>query len=479
MIDYDTSRMPLGALGWTRLLEAIEAAEPGDENEWVEFKAANNPTSTEGRAAIAKAIVAFANRDPQRAARWFGGHAFIVVGLHPGSLVGVEPVDPAHVHDAVQPFLCDPAPYWEPLPLAYKGKTVLIITIAPPRVGDPIACIAKSSGPIQDGNIYVRRPGKSEPARAADVRRLSERLGAARSTVDIAVQTDGDVSIPTADYVDDWVDHWITAERERLLGPLRPPPAPDGQSQWRHVGAFPDSSRLVADALKLSAANSALMRGLRKEHAESRSEQEYRDEVETYLQRCRDRLPGALPRVLARRATEVTFEVLNNTERNYERLQVRLHAEGDVYGFDHRDRFTGWSSIVGKAPRPWGPYIEDLLPALNRLHTAMPAIPSRNYTPRVGPEIVNGGSTDITFPAIDLRPRDAESLGTVLMVGGPEVGTGVTCSWFATATNVDGRAQGTFTLPVDPERVDISPSLAHEPPRTESGGATIVYPDDF
>lgn len=125
---------------------------------------------------LAKAIVAFANRDVTRAARHLGGRALVVIGLEPGNLVGAPMIDPAELHNAIQPYLADGAPGWDVQYVPYKNKRVLIVTVNAPQPGDPIHCIGKDGEKVRDGEVYVRNVGQSAPAKSAGLRMLSARL---------------------------------------------------------------------------------------------------------------------------------------------------------------------------------------------------------------------------------------------------------------------------------------------------------------
>lgn len=183
-INFDTSGLPpRGTVGWHELFDAVKVALPGDENQWVEFKANVDPSTKAGAATIAKSIVAFANRDPDNAANWLGGHAVILVGLEPGNVVGAPEIDPADLHNKVNALLGPPPPKWDATPVTYEGKHVIAITVDPPRQGDPIAVIGKSSGEVVDGHVYVRQVGKSERATSADIRRLVIRGQAADRSI--------------------------------------------------------------------------------------------------------------------------------------------------------------------------------------------------------------------------------------------------------------------------------------------------------
>nr|WP_246321735.1 ATP-binding protein [Nocardioides panzhihuensis] len=442
-----------------RLLEAVEAADPNDESEWIEFKADLDPSTKDGAATIAKAIVAFANRDPSRAQRWCGGHAYLVIGLAPGNLAGTADVDPAVLHDKVSALIASPSPDWDPTPVSYKGKPLIVITVAPPKAGDPMACIGKSSGSVTDGNVYVRVPGKSAPAKAADIRRLSDRLSPAAETLhDIAVTASEEVT--AVDYPVDWLDQWIDAEEDALLGPLKPePPWTQGKDLSNALlGFYPDaltSITRVGAAIEPQASRVNDM--LRTRHEEDRTEDEFRAAVAAYLDRCREGLPEGFEVIRANAGTPVTFSITNNTDRNYSKVLVKLHIEGDVFGYDWVDEFKGWGKYVGKRPRKWGPWTTSKFPNVERPDFRyMHAVSSPSIVasaPRPHPRIENGGSVNITCVPVDLRPGETEQLLTLDLVADRCVTTEVRVTWTATATDVSGKLSDEFVIPLADERV--------------------------
>jgi hypothetical protein len=459
LIDYDVTVIPMGVLGMQRLLQAVENAHPNDEAEWIEFKAGLDPSTKEGTATIAKAIVGFANRDIHRAQRWCGGHAFIVIGLEPGNVAGSREIDPADLHNRVNALLASPAPEWDPTPVTYKGNSVIVITVGPPKQGDPIACIGKSSGEVSDGNVYVRVPGKSERAKSADIRRLSGRLAIGNESLrDITVAAAG--SIAAVDYAEEWLDQWIASEEASLLAPLALEPEPDPKDSPIDLPPIYSAlGPLVSESVRSQAERFADILYTNRE--EDRTEDEYRVEVDTYLDRCRENLPAAFEDVRAAEATGVTFSVTNNTERNYAGVLIRLHVEGDVEGFDWVDDFEDWGPYVGRRPRLWGPWTESKIPSITSPNLNLGNLPTYSNAhvsgpPAPRPRIENGGSVTITCVPVHLRPGDTEELLTVNLVADRTVTADVRVTWTATATDVDGQTSGELKIPLAPQRMVLN-----------------------
>lgn len=470
VIDYDTSQYPTGTLSWQELLGAIEKAAPGDESEWIEFKAKLDLCQKINRPVLAKAIVAFANRDVARAAQHFDGRALIVIGLEPGNLIGAPEIDPAQLHDAVQPYLSDPAPQWDVQYLTYGGKSVLVVTVSAPQQGDPIHCIAKDGDKVRDGEVYVRSVGKSSPAKSADLRMLSTRLlTKAGPGLDVDVFVDASDGVPLFNYPTDWVGRWVDAERARLMAPLAPPPPKPNLGPHlaaNGLGALGLSESLLSQCGTARLANYAasLSNPFEIKHEEERTEETYAAEVDEYLDQCRQQLPKAILPLQVALTSSIRFRVRNLTDANFQRLEIDVHLDGDVTAFSDRADFRGLHTYIPRAPRIWGPWTESRSRAIDGLdyRHLIPFTPAMPSATPPGPQIVNGGSADITFVPIDLRPHATEDLDDgILLLAGQRIGGGIAGTWSATATNVNGRAEGAFTIPLCAQRLDLSDYLDH------------------
>lgn len=452
-INYPADRLPMGDVAWATLLGAIEASQPTDETDWLEHKAGLDPSTKPGGAALAKAIVAFANRAQEQAERWLGGYGLVVVGLEPGNVPGTPPIDPAVLHDQIDRYLAPPAPLWDSTQHVYKGQNVLVVTVAPPRPGDPIALASKDGADVVNGHIYVRRAGKSEPAKHEDLRRLEARLlaGGASTSIDIRVEAAGDPAISRIWYPVGWIDRWTNRERARLLEPLKPSPPKDDL-----VSLVFSGRGFVGPGLLTGAAGG--LGSLGTKHDEDRTEDEFRAQVAAYLELAEERLPQALDALRSHYASELVLIVHNNSTRNFKDLKVRLHVEGDVSAADWAEDLPDLAEVAGEPPRKWGPWTDHPFFGRSFSVPSMPSFDMPNFTPR--PEIENGGSVAITFPVFNLRPGESHPLDDVLLYA-DEVMTGTTrCTWTATATNVDAVAEGDFSLAISNDPVDVTEHLS-------------------
>lgn len=124
------------------MLDSIEAA-TGDaeiEKTWLEVKSHTSLSKPEGKFAIAKAILAMANRDPARAAEFMEGHGLVVVGAEAGRLVGTEKIEDHVLLDRLAPYLGDTSqtPSFGTKWILRNDNHILIIIVNAPADGDRI-----------------------------------------------------------------------------------------------------------------------------------------------------------------------------------------------------------------------------------------------------------------------------------------------------------------------------------------------------
>jgi hypothetical protein len=170
----------LGEMRVADLVELVFRAEGAIETTEVEWKLEWNLDTRPRRAGLAKHIIGFANRDPDQAARTFGGHAFLLVGVEPGAWGSAPQADPAELVQQLEPYTgTDLA--WHPVYVESGGNRVLVIVIDPPQWGDPVHHMARGSQDpdtgreIEAGTVFIRRPGVSIAANSAQLAQLEAR----------------------------------------------------------------------------------------------------------------------------------------------------------------------------------------------------------------------------------------------------------------------------------------------------------------
>lgn len=436
------------------LLGAVYDASPSDEQHWLEWKSTLDLTSKEVVATIlSKAIIAFSNRDPAESARVVGGIGILLVGLEPGAVHGVTPVDNADLDQKICSYIGVDGPVWIPHWFTYQGKDVLIIEVQPPQWGDPIHVFRKDFDKIRDGQVYVRKHARSEPAVHADIARLADRRARSHVSEKLDIEVKAGYPQPLSRYIvaDSDRDNYIKGERARLMRPLY-----DEQTRKRRSAL---SRAVLGDTF---AAMTEMQRSISSMHSaltapEDRTEEAYAAEVDAYLERLVAAWPEAIRSYAAGRIPAPVFSVVNHSSRNLRRLAIRLHVAGDADAQRYdKDWPTGsLPNLLPDPPRIWGPQTR------LSFHTGFTVggLRSSVYQPPIAPrtEIDHGGSFTLTFPAVDLRPHETEILDDMICVLIPSIRTEpVVATWTATATNIDARAEGQLTVLFDGPDVNIA-----------------------
>lgn len=170
---FDTSEPLRGPHRLHELVAAIVAAEV-PESHWLEWKTSLDFSTTAGRFAAARTIIAFANRDPAVAARVCGGEGYLVIGAEAGHASGVDEIDPAALHEKLRTFV--DGPHWEVAFVDVSGVRVAVLTVAAPQPGDRIHSLVKTHEGSRSGTVFHRGVGGSAPATHRELGMLQDRL---------------------------------------------------------------------------------------------------------------------------------------------------------------------------------------------------------------------------------------------------------------------------------------------------------------
>lgn len=392
------------------------------EFDWLEWKSEVDLTSREWHARIATILCAFANRDPSSSRAHAGGCAYLLIGVEPGNVPGVVAIDNARLVDGLARFLDTAHVRWSPQYIAYRGREVLILTVEPPREGDPIAVITReysaSGVTCREGDILVRRHGKTERASSGDIARLTKRANASPSADQgiLVEATEPLVATPVrADA--EAIGEWVRREENRLLIPLRTDPSPRFASS-RPPGFF----------------------------EERRTPEDYEKRVEDYLRQCNEHGRALAHRLAIESAstTPCDLTLLNLTEENYENVEVRLTVQRDTWAYTNAasalDRLD-----VPTPPVPWGrtsiaSYLTIATPPLSAY------IPLRGFH---GPWVTE---SEVVFENTHLRPSARIPLRTFTLIAEAALaGQTMEIAWEATSTNASGVARGVVAVSVGNE----------------------------
>ena len=436
-LALDTSRQLRSLSELSDLIEAIATA-PSTESEpdWLEWKSQADLADRRWHARIAKFIAGFANRDPAVAKLQAGGCGYLVIGVEPGNVVGVSPVDNAVLLSGVSRFVRNTV-RWSPQNIPHDGKHILVITVEPPESGDGITAILaeytdrQGATECRKGDVFVRRSGKTERATQDDYDKLVERFAASETQASsgITVEAAEAVTAVAVACTPHEQSTWRELEERALLGPLEEP-----------------APRQASGTLAALVQTTDFF-----QTPEKRTARDYRDQVASYLNEAVPLLPDlSRAEAIADIPASMRLVLVNETEHNFAEVRVEVVISGSVWAYrseeDARPRMP-------TPPRLWGPVglLDTLQTNTGVLYS--PVVPGA-MGGRYGPYIDNSRSARIVFDEVHLRPGTSIDLDPIYLVADVSLaGTTLLAEWEATSTSVSGIARGEIPITVSTEVV--------------------------
>ena len=207
-----------------------------------------------------------------------------------------------------------------------------MVVVEPPSWGDRIFLLRKTyqpqkGGGADKGTVFIRRQANTDRANDAEMDMLQERLLGGQRQPGLELELgwkDGPVGLTPLIAAPEARRTWLDARREVLLRSLRehlerpkPPPA---------------RARPTSAGRPLSEAFVAASR------MENRTPDQYRREVEEYLQEADEELAGVMADRLARAgANRIRLVARNPSDRNLPGVKLVLHIRGRVWAIDEDD----------------------------------------------------------------------------------------------------------------------------------------------
>lgn len=449
MIDFDLSRRPVRPSDWAALAGAVLSSADPDEYYWLEVKTELSWSTPHGLGTLARAILGMSNRDPVRAGTFLEGTGIVLVAPSTRTDFPVAVIDSADLENKLSTFLgrAD-GPRWQPHWVKANEDSVLIVEVDSPRNGDPGYTLRQKFDDYRASQTFVRIGTKTVIADQTEMDRLARRLTAPDVEESLAIEVGVAPDIPLSRY------YWEEADTEAFLA--------HEEAQFLFSLENPEQSEPVpglSPAIQSLIASVNLSNGLTERREEDRTEEAYRAEVTAYIEGSREAMNDALMSLAKNVLPMPIFWVSNLSKRNFKEVEVTLWVEGMVEAADatNEEELT-LRALLPKRPRRFGPYTVQT--ALAGMFSSMsglgvPYIPdSLGYGRR---EIRNGGSFEIDFDALDLRPSDREVvLDSDLVILVPrDRPDPVIVHWRATASNVDAVAEGEFELLFEDEPIDL------------------------
>lgn len=375
------------------------------------------------RAATAKQLIGFANRDFVQSARHAEGHAYLLLGVEPQNLVGVPRWDSADVEKWLVRFV-GPELRYDIAYVELAGENVLFLTVDPPRQGDPPFYRHKVSGQpggggdaLPEGAIYVRHGGHTDAASGADIARLTARARAVASKLSLSVDLDtsrvaiiGPVGLSNAAR-----DAYVESERKRLYDSM---PRTDSGEPWGSV-AF---------------------------SMERRTRDEFMLEVEAYANLVSGKWPAiVVADHVENERSQLVPVLINDTEENFEDVVLELTFPVGPNLIYARPGEAASRLTLPEQPDRWGT-------SLSRLMGPLPTVPIQR-PPQPVFEKLDEATTLVRFPPALVRPHSREQLPRVLLALPPRLADEtLQVHWRVTARNTKGHLQGgvEFVVPGPP-----------------------------
>ncbi|MGV0874039.1 hypothetical protein [Mycolicibacterium sp. XJ879] len=441
----DLTRLPSGELEWPEFIQ--KAAGAGDliERHFIELKSEIDPTGKDGAAKVAKFILGAAHRDPERAAKYLGGYAVMLLGVGANDVHGLARFEAKDLGGAVQQYLGEPGPRWDFVRVRVDDDHDVIVIIAePPVVGRVWPCCREGVG-LADGRIYIRGDGETREANHDEIRALVERVrGTPASTpLDLDVTLDGVVRRYTCD--PSLVDEYVGFERQRLEAAAPEPPAVKAEEVGRRVSAG------AAGFLSSGVASSVGSSIFATTEPDPRSREEYIAEIDEWEQELRADWPRFLGHAAAIICREDPAHIVARSRRWLEDVKIKIHLDGPVRADENPADDKDYVPLP-RPPRPWGPrpvspFTPDVLRLPNMMGIDVPPAVYMRYD-NIG--IDNSGSVDLEVLVGEMRPNDPYISSDGLFLSVPsEHGDPVMGKWTATAKDYHEMLSGELQLELD------------------------------
>ncbi|MFJ8696974.1 AlbA family DNA-binding domain-containing protein [Streptomyces roseolilacinus] len=429
-LDFNADEPVVGLARQRELIHAVLNASSADETRWLEWKSHHDVSRAAGAFAVSKAILGFANRMPDVAEQWAGGHAYLLVGVDEDAIHGVPTHDVEKVDGWLRRYLGEFSRYqftYVPMDTDEGKRHVMLVDVSPPRWGDPLHPLHKEHENYRPGTVFHRYAGRTEPARPAEIYALTDRARRATKRVNVDItMTTGTVAVlaPTEDV------------RRTITDFLR-------EEMMRQVDAADERRKAVASD------PFGAFRPLQVLWPDSRSPEEFRQEVDEYLSDFDLAMQHALAQAVSGIGTPLTLTLTNPGEDNLTQVQVVLSLPDTVTAHVTADteEEVDWPHQPAK-------YGEGTIPALGVHQGVLGVQPYAYHLPSLhSPDIEQqDGHTVIRFAPVDLRPHETVTLDPITVYSSQEADSFVS-EWRATATNVSSKAQGSLSIPA--QRLDL------------------------
>ncbi|MEU9413084.1 ATP-binding protein [Streptomyces sp. NPDC048281] len=448
------------------------------ESEWVDFKTVgpNGPydlSTDKGKFELAKDVAAFANT----------GGGLIVCGfrakrrptdLHEAAqketpfakrLVNTDTYKDV-ITEYVRPLISVDFHWFEDPSDPDLGYFVIEVQALPES--DRWALVVKTlseDGKLAKGGVAIpRRHSDKTPYLTPDeVYQLVNAglRGEPKMDVDLSVVTG---AVPDVEVTDAVVERLLANRRRKLLASLPRREAEASPRERRASLAMSDGEKQLSREIQRLRDLNDLMPNMMSR--DRRTPQQYRAEVDAYLEACGRQLPSMLRRMWAQQSAPLVLRLTNRSDVMVHQVEV-IATVGPEYTAVLWSRPSGTATTPAKLPWPEPPaaYGSKSLLASWGAHSSVPALSSSfgvavpGHRAPAHPRIRQlEDRLVIRFPPVDLRAHAQLPLDPVLLYrNGASTEESVAVRWTATCTNLKGRQEDVVHVPVEPLSVTLPP----------------------
>ena len=409
----DTSHVLRSYAQLDSLVRAVIAADPSDEDHFIEWKGWLDLASKKGQFAVSRAIIGMANRTVALASTRFEGCSYVIVGAEAGAAGGVAPIDQAPLNQGLSRYLGQASPTFQAQSVDVDGRPVMVFTIEAPRDGDPIFSTATEFGDeaqtVRSGSIFVRKGARTDYANHGDLAALQHRLLSRSST-------------PSLSGLE---AHWSSEQvmpRLDLSGPA--------------VQAAVDAeSSALGDPPKVARAGTvSVIAGL--EYVPASEARAYERQVQVYLELFRKDVPARAQAAAFEigRRSGVRLVVTNRTEEVLTDVQVRIELPEALWILHEEPECEFPSRPKRPDASPFAQMYSSTLGGLR--NTRMPSLHASRH------------GTSLTMSFGDLHPGASSASTELVIFGSPSAAAIVKVETTITAGNRRGRLNSSLDVHV-------------------------------
>jgi hypothetical protein len=422
----DLSRLPTGEMGWAAVVSYAASTDDRIERYFLEVKSNVDLNTKSGRAKVAKFILGAANRDSVQAARRFGGHAVMLLGVGGGATPGLPAFEAQDLARDVGKWVGVEGPAWDFERIQTGCEQDVIAIVVDPPTGAVWTCRADGDG-LADGDIYVRGDGNTRKATGDEIRAMLARATTTAPIVDVDIDLVGEVVALRVD-VDRlvrWIE-WRTDDYRQKVGPKKA----NGPS-----GTYSNLAGFAALGIDRDA----------------RSKAEFLAEVEDWRIGATASPTEGLVSTAGRFLSGVRVRVNNRTKTFLREVRIDIEINGNMIATEWLDPEPEYPiDLFPDSPINWGKkslYTD--IAGIGMLGRAAPTYPRSRHGIV---DIERSEPVRLVMMMDDLRPQQEfvsdEDEVVLLMIVDEAPAEAVTGTWRMTAADINDVYQGEFTLPV-------------------------------